>query len=213
MCLVAEHGRSVSVYAEDEQVAVRYRTSQMACRARLRVEEGRGVDRLDDRGDHACHRLSFPSLVCRSEARFAELSCIDEVDLITLTATVGAFGGAFSASQAESVGAPAPSRMRFYTLAQSLSPGACSAPTMVGLEDASGNRTLADASTAVDMSVPAGLTLYSDQFCNQAISNRLTIASGAMSASFYFKAPNAGTYTLTASSAGLGSDSQDEDVR
>ncbi|HEY8208706.1 MAG TPA: hypothetical protein VIG99_14550 [Myxococcaceae bacterium] len=134
-------------------------------------------------------------------------------EAITLTATVGAFGGAFSASQAESVGAPAPSRLRFQTLAQSLSPGACSAPTMVGLEDASGNRTLAEASTAVDMAVPAGLMLYSDQFCNQAISNRLTIAPGAMSASFYFRAPNVGTYILTASSAGLGSDSQNEDVR
>ena len=130
-----------------------------------------------------------------------------------ITADVGAFGGAFTASQAESVVPTTPARLRFFSLAQTLSPGACSAPATVGLEDASGNRTLAGADTAVDVAIPLGVALFGDSGCTQQIQGRLTIASGGMSASFYFLAPNAGTYTFTASLTGLGSDSQDEIYR
>jgi len=134
-------------------------------------------------------------------------------ETITITTAVGAFGGAFTASQDESVGSPVPAALKFYTLAQTIGVGNCSAATTVGLMDASGNRTVAEASTTVALSIPGGVMLFRDSACATQGTNIVTIPAGQGSATFYFMAPNLGTYTITASSSGLASDSQDEAVR
>ena len=136
-----------------------------------------------------------------------------QVETLTITGSVGAFGGAFTASQDESIYVLPPAAVRFFSLAQTIGVGLCSGTTMVGLVDGSGNRTPAAATTAVDLAIPAGVMLYSDSACATPMQNRTFISAGATATSFYFRAPNLGTYTITASSSGLASDSQDETVR
>jgi len=107
----------------------------------------------------------------------------------------------------------APVALRFMSLPQSVGVGACSAATMVGVVDAAGNRTTVSAATPVDVTPPGGVTLYADAACTLQSAGRFTIPAGGTTTSFYFRAPNVGTYTLIATSSGLASASQDETVR
>lgn len=116
------------------------------------------------------------------------------------------------ASQDEVVQDPAPAALKFYSLPQTVAVGACSGPTTVGLVDASGNRTVAAASTPVAFQTSAGMALYSDSACTVQVTAS-TIAAGSGSTTVSFKAFNVGTYTITASSPGLTSDSQAETVQ
>jgi len=133
-------------------------------------------------------------------------------ETITLAVTVGAFGGSFTASQDQTVASRQAVAVRYFSLPQDISVGACSGVTMVGLVDETGNRTPATATTAVSLSAPASVVLYADSACTVQTSTTW-IPGGGMSASFYFRALNAGTFTITATSSGLGSATQDETVR
>jgi hypothetical protein len=135
---------------------------------------------------------------------------VPQATAVTLTATVGAFGGAFSASQDASIVPPPPSGIRFMTQAQTVTAGRCSAPVMVGAVDRRGNRTAVEADTAVNLDAPTGLVTYSDQSCTTQV-RVVTIPAGGVSTSFYFKGSAAGTYTITASS-GIGSATQDQTI-
>jgi hypothetical protein len=131
-------------------------------------------------------------------------------DTVTITTSVGAFGGGFTASQDQAAQSSPPAAVRFFSLAQTVNVGACSGTTMVGLVDDQGNRTSALATTSITLQTSAGMALYSDSACTAQISSLRTIPAGQNATTFYWKAFNTGTYTITASSTGLSSDSQAE---
>lgn len=131
--------------------------------------------------------------------------------LVSLTATVGTLGAAYTASQDASIVPQPPNGLRFFSLAQTLAANRCSALTMVGAVDRQGNRTPVEADTAVSLTAPTGLLLYSDSACTTEVRG-VTIPAGGMATSFYFKGLAAGTYPISAA-ASIGSATQDQTIQ
>lgn len=134
-----------------------------------------------------------------------------QVAPVVLTATVSAFGGVFSATQDATIVPLRPEGIRFFTLAQTLEAGRCSAPITVGAVDGQGNGTAVPTDTRVDLGRSPGLVLYSDQMCTNEVWV-LTIPAHGTSASFYFKGDTAGTYSITALSV-FGAATQQETIQ
>ncbi|MGC4119799.1 MAG: DUF2341 domain-containing protein [Myxococcales bacterium] len=121
--------------------------------------------------------------------------------------------GLSPAAQDETIVAAPPSALLFTSPPLSLVAGACSAPVTVGLRDAWGNpsASLSDTGIALAAAPSAGFQFFSDPGCASP-TTVVTAAAGTSSATFYFRAAQAGSFVVSASSAGLTSDEQTEVV-
>ncbi|HEY8207567.1 MAG TPA: hypothetical protein VIG99_08805 [Myxococcaceae bacterium] len=131
-----------------------------------------------------------------------------------LAATVtAAAGGLSSAFQTETIAAGPPAALVFTTPARTVTAGGCSAAVTVQSQDAAGNPANVSPARTVSLSAsPAtGFTFYSNSLCTTAVTT-VSIASGANSATFYFRGTAAGTPTITGSSGGLSSATQTETI-
>jgi hypothetical protein len=126
---------------------------------------------------------------------------------VTITA---AAAGYTDGTQAETVDAAAGTHLNFFTTAQTLMPGACSAITTIEALDTYNNRV--STAVTVTLSATAGFNaaFYSDATCTISIGTTLAIPVGPGAASFYFKAFKGGTMTITAQAGGLTDATQNE---
>jgi hypothetical protein len=108
------------------------------------------------------------------------------------------------------VGPEVPASLYFVTSAQSVSAGACSTVTEVGVKDTYGNITTANASTTINLAA-TNITFYSDAACSSAITSR-TLANGGTKVSFYFKSNVSGMDMVTATATGLTLATQTETI-
>ncbi len=112
--------------------------------------------------------------------------------------------GLTDAVQVENITAAVPSRLAIASAAQTVAAGACSAPFVLEVRDASGNLTTVPAATSAALAAapPAGFAFYSDAACATAIT-AAPLPAGASSATVFFRGTAAGPVTLTATTAGL----------
>lgn len=112
--------------------------------------------------------------------------------------------GLAPAQQVETVTAGPPAQLVFVTPPQTVGAGMCSAVATVEARDAFGNPApnAAARTLALSAAPPAGVTFFSDPGCSTA-SASVGLPAGATQASFFFRATQVGTLTLTAASAGL----------
>src|SRR5206468_60982 len=100
----------------------------------------------------------------------------------------------------------------FTTTAQTLAAGACSAIATVQRRDQFGNAVTSDPTSVEQGEAPVtGFTFYSDPACGTPVAS-VTIGAGVSTGSFYFKGTSAGSFTVTAASAGLTSGTQVETI-
>ncbi|HYI02376.1 putative metal-binding motif-containing protein [Hyalangium sp.] len=106
----------------------------------------------------------------------------------------------------------APSKLIFLTAPQTLEVGACSAITTVRLLDTFDNVVTATANTPISlMGSTANITFYSGAGCSSP-TTFVTVPAGGSNASFYFKDTAAETVTVTVSSNGLTSATQQQTI-
>jgi hypothetical protein len=130
-------------------------------------------------------------------------------ETVTITASST---GLTSASQTQTINPLPPTELVFTSAAQAVPVNACSRIATVEVR-ASGNPTTVTTSTTVNLSAaPAtGFSFYSNSTCTTLVT-AVTINAGQGSASFYFKGTAPGTVTLTASSTGLTSATQNATI-
>lgn len=94
--------------------------------------------------------------------------------------------------------------------AQTLTVGDCSAPVLLLFRDASGNATTARQDTVATLSAapPEGFSFFSDATCTTSI-DRVSVARGDGSTSFYVSGVRAGTVTLSVTAVDLSIATQD----
>lgn len=112
--------------------------------------------------------------------------------------------GLTPAQQLETVGPAAPAQLAFGTPPQTVGAGLCSAVATVEVRDAFGNPAPGTAPRALALSAaPAtGVSFFSDPGCTTAAAS-VTVPAGSTQGSFFFRATQVGSVTLTAASAGL----------
>jgi hypothetical protein len=130
-----------------------------------------------------------------------------EVVMITASST-----GLTSATQTETINPLPPTALVFVSAPQTVATTGCSAITSVETW-AGSTPTTVITPTMVNLSAnpPAGFTFYANSNCTGPLTS-VTIGVGQGSANFYFKGTTPGTVTLTASSTGLTSGTQDETI-
>ncbi|MFZ9595112.1 MAG: Ig-like domain-containing protein [Bdellovibrionia bacterium] len=101
-------------------------------------------------------------------------------------------------------------QLGFTTSAQRIRAGECSGITTLQTQDAYANEVLSASTRTINLA-GSSVSFYSNSTCTDAISN-LSIPSNTSTASFYFKSTVAGPITLTASTGGLSSGSQQETI-
>lgn len=122
-------------------------------------------------------------------------------------------GGLYpEAQQTETIHAGAPAHLAFVTASQTLTSGACSPALTLEARDAQGNPTASAADVPITLSASAGgVTFYGDAACATPLGDIL-LTQGSARASFRFRATQAGTVTLSASTATLGQATQSQTV-
>ncbi|MHB8872469.1 MAG: MopE-related protein, partial [Myxococcaceae bacterium] len=128
----------------------------------------------------------------------------------TVTAQAAGLG---SATQVESLGVGAATKVVFLTAEQALPAGGCSGLVVVQTQDVAGNPSNVTANKTVNLTAaPAtGFLFYSDPTCATAVTSRV-IAADSASQSFYFRGTRAGPVTVTAAIGGFTSGIQVETV-
>ncbi|MEW5737941.1 MAG: hypothetical protein AB1938_03390 [Myxococcota bacterium] len=121
--------------------------------------------------------------------------------------------GLTPAQQVETVTPAPPAQLVFLTAAQTVGAGMCSGVATVEARDAFGNAAPDTAARVLALSAApsTGVTFFADPGCTTASSN-VTLPAGSTQASFFFRATQVGTLTLTAASAGLTSAQQQATV-
>lgn len=104
------------------------------------------------------------------------------------------------------------SQIAFATTAQTVAAGACSNEVAVESRDPSGTVTPVTAVTPVALSAPGGFTFYSDPSCAFPTTS-VNLPLNGSRAVFRFRATVPGTHPLTATTAALGSATQNATVR
>ena len=103
-------------------------------------------------------------------------------------------------------------RLVFTTGAQTIFSTVCSAALTVQSRNGLNQPAAVSAATQVNLtSVPTGLSFFSNSTCATGVT-QVTIASGATTATAYFRGADAGTYVATGASAGLTSATQTETI-
>jgi len=126
----------------------------------------------------------------------------------SFTVTAAA-AGLTSANQVETITAAAASAIFFTTAPQTVAAGSCNQAT-VERRDQYGNPVTTASATVTLTVVPlTGFGFYSNATCTTA-SSSFSIGAGASTGSFFWKGNAAGSFNVTASSAGLTSASQTE---
>ncbi|MBL8953864.1 MAG: right-handed parallel beta-helix repeat-containing protein, partial [Myxococcaceae bacterium] len=119
---------------------------------------------------------------------------------VTVTA---ASPGLQSGVQTENLTAGAGLALTFTSAAQTVVAGACSGALDVGLLDALGNPSVAQAAMAIGFgATPAGVTFFSDAACTTAAS-AVSLAAGAASGTIYFRGTVATAVMIEATSPGF----------
>ena len=117
--------------------------------------------------------------------------------------------GLLASSHALAAGAPA--KMVITTSPQTVAAAGCSAVVQAQARDYYNSPATSTSAYAVFFSSSGSMAFYSDSGCTNAIS-QTTMAPGATTVSFYFKANSSGTQTITVSTFDLVDDYQDETI-
>lgn len=117
------------------------------------------------------------------------------------------------ATQLELIRPDAPDRLEFATPPQTRVAGTCSSAVRLEARDPFGNRSPVAADTTLTLSAApaAGLTFHADAACGTPLGT-LILSAGADQATFFFDGTAFGSYTVTASAAGLSPSSQVEQI-
>lgn len=120
-----------------------------------------------------------------------------------------------SALQTQTISPQPPASIAFLTAGQETHAGKCSKAITLGLRDVYGNDTQTAAARNLSLTVAPNnaYDLFSDELCANALAGgTLTIPAQASSANVYYRGTKPGMGTLTATSSGLASATQDQRV-
>ena len=117
------------------------------------------------------------------------------------------------AHQLETILHGSPAALAFTTPSRTVTAATCSPALTVEVRDSSGNASPVASDTVLSLSAApaAGFVFYTDSSCASS-SGTVTVLAATSSATFYFKATNAGATVVTVVAAGLGNVTQSEAV-
>lgn len=171
--------------------------------------------RLDTSPDAPLRCLSGCSSTRRPEFHRGVFSGSVAVDAptqgVSLTLTLG--NDTFPSNAFDVAGYVEGVALAFTTGPQRVAAGRCSAPVTVQLQDAMGRPTSANGwrDLSLRQAPPVLLTLFSDAACSQSLGN-VALEPGTSQLTFHFSGQRAGMTSLTASSRGLSSAIQRQEV-
>jgi len=198
-----------------------------ACSAPIEVQL---QDAFDNTTTAVVDTLIYLSSTSAGGAFFVDEGCLNAVSNATATAGTGSVtvyyldtvhgsptllalaSGLTSATQNATI-TPAGARLAFTTPARSTDAGVCSLALTVQAQDQTGTPVdLTDAAVVALATTSATGSFFSDAGCATLIPD-VTIAAGGNQASFYYKDRTPGTPTITASTSGLASATQQQTIR
>ena len=159
--------------------------------------------------DSSCMNATTSAAVASNQSSASFYFKDSTVEGVTITA---ASGSLTSGAQTETINPLPPTMLAFTTPERSAVAGTCSGLLLVETQAQGGVSTTVTTPTTVSFGgAPAGLTFYSNSSCTTAVT-QATLAVGQGNTTFYFKGAAAGAYTITASSPGLTSATQNATV-